>query len=63
MIAKHETEDAAIIAAKKLGKTDCQIVESKGDFYLETKHDISMIRSWERLVYSGPANKAAAKQA
>lgn len=66
---KHETEDQARVAARRLGKTDCQIIESKSKgqkdvgpwvFYLETDDEqaCSMVRSWERLVYSGPGDKA-----
>lgn len=69
MQTKHTTEDAAREAARKLGRETVQIVESKNEglkdngpwiYYLESGLDLEngMIRSWERLVYSGKGASA-----
>lgn len=64
---KHITEAEARNHARAWGNEHVQIVESKTGgqrdigpfvFYLESEDSVSMIRNWERLVYSGPGRKA-----
>ena len=65
----YPDEDAAREAARKLGETRIQIVQSKRNgyrdpgpwvFYLETPDDRghALIRSWESLVYLGKGRDA-----
>jgi hypothetical protein len=65
----HASLALARAAARKLGSTRCQIVESKAKgqldtgpwvFYLEIGGALnnSMIRFWENCHYSGPGRKA-----
>lgn len=69
MQTKHTSEIAARKAARALGNTIVQIVasfqnpkEGRHDpmtfFYLESDNDMSMIRNWEKLVYSGKGGGA-----
>lgn len=58
MHTKHTTENAAREAARKLGNVGVQIVLSKDQhdrpmYFVERHEEASMIRNWERLVYSG----------
>lgn len=56
MQLKFHSEYAAIEAAKKINGI-VQIVESNGEFFVEDENDSSIIRNWERLVYSGEGKK------
>lgn len=69
MQTKHTTEQEARETAQKLGDESCQIVESNDNhafpekgaavfFYVESGDNFSLIRNWERLVYSGPGKGA-----
>lgn len=58
MKAKHASESAARADARKHGEHYVQIVESNGSFYVESDDDMSMVRSWERLVFIGDGKDA-----
>lgn len=69
MQTRHESYQHAASSAWKHGQLEIQIVASLSNpqegrfkkeavFFLESGDDMTMIRNWERLCYSGPANGA-----
>jgi len=69
MQTRHKTYQHAAVEAWPLGKKHVQIIASMSNpeagrfnpepvFFLETDDDQGMVRSWERICYSGPGNGA-----
>lgn len=63
MNAGFESEAVARERAKKdMPSKRVTIIESRGQFYVEPSDEASMIRSWEREVYTGPGKGAVPRK-
>ena len=69
MQTRHTSYQSAATAAWAFGKKHVQIIASMSNphagrfnpepvYFLESDDDCGMVRNWERICYSGPANKA-----
>lgn len=72
MQTRHASYPEAAASSWKLGNEQIQIIASLSNpqegrfkkepvYFVETGDDMGMVRSWERLCYSGPANGCGTK--